>query len=314
MLEHCGVARRNSKQSLSLHRTFPISALPGCYDAHVIIDAHTHVFSEEQTASRGEICAADPTFAELYSDPKAKLATADMLLGELDAGGIDAAVIAGFAFADTAQVTEQNQAILDAAKAHPRLIPFATVNPATRGWQAAAERALADGARGFGELRPHNQRWDPLGHEGRLLCAMAREANAVLLWHMSEPVGHRYPGKDGGISTTELCEVAETFPGLRMIAAHMGAGASFFLSMPEVRTILRNVFFDTAAWRFLYDEGSVAQLVAQAGASRVLFGSDYPLLSPKGELQRLRAVLPRAAASSVCGETAETLLFGTEIE
>jgi predicted TIM-barrel fold metal-dependent hydrolase len=136
---------------------------------------------------------------------------------------------------------------------------------------------------------------------------MAEEAGAVLLWHVSEPVGHRYAGKAGGVSAAELCVLAETFPALRMIAAHLGAGLSFFLYMPEMRTALRNVFFDTAAWRFLYDEGSIAQLVAHAGASRVLFGSDYPLLSPRGELQRLRAVLPGVVASSVCGTAAETL-------
>jgi predicted TIM-barrel fold metal-dependent hydrolase len=136
---------------------------------------------------------------------------------------------------------------------------------------------------------------------------MTREAGGVLLWHVSEPVGHHYPGKAGGISPLELCRVAEAFPGLRMIAAHLGAGLSFFLYMPEMRTALRDVFFDTAAWRFLYDDGSIAQLVAQAGASRVLFGSDYPLLSPQGELQRLRAVLSGVVASSVCGAAAETL-------
>lgn len=273
----------------------------------MIIDAHTHVFAEEQVARREVICASDPAFAELYADPKAKLATATMLLRELDVADIGRAVTAGFAFADAGQLAEQNRAILDASRANPRLIPLATLNPSLPRWQAVAEHALADGARGFGELRPHNQGWDPLGAEGRALCSLAREAGAVLLWHVSEPVGHRYPGKAGGIGPAELCAVAEAFPGLRMIAAHLGAGLSFFLYMPEMRTALRDVFFDTAAWRFLYDEGSIAQLVAVAGASRVLFGSDYPLLSPQGELQRLRAALPGVAVPSVCGAAAETL-------
>ena len=265
-------------------------------------------------ARREVICASDPAFAELYADPKAKLATAGMLVHELDAGRIDMAVTAGFAFADPGQIVEQNRAILDSARVSHRLIPLATVNPASPGWRTAAEHALADGARGFGELRPHNQGWDPLGAEGRALCSMAQEAGAVLLWHVSEPVGHRYPGKAGGIAPAELCVVAEAFPGLKMIAAHLGAGLSFFLYMAEMRTALRDVFFDTAAWRFLYDERSIAQLVAVTGAPRVLFGSDYPLLSPKGELQRLRAVLPGEAVPSVCGAAAETLFFGTEIE
>ena len=273
----------------------------------MIIDAHTHVFAPEQIEARDSICGGDATFAELYADRKAKLATAEMLAGELDRAGIDRAVMAGFAFAQAGEIDRQNAAILAAARDNPRLIPLATVNPALPGWRARAERALADGARGFGELRPHNQGWNPAGDDARALYAMAREAGAVLLWHVSEPVGHRYAGKRGGISAAELCVVAEAWPGLSMIAAHLGAGLSFFLYMEEMRTALRDVFFDTAAWRFLYDEGSIAQVVAQAGASRVLFGSDYPLLSPRGELQRLRALLPGVVASSVCGAAAETL-------
>lgn len=273
----------------------------------MIIDAHTHVFAAEQMEARDAICASDATFAELYTDHKAKLATAEMLVGELDAAGIDGAVIAGFAFARAEEVARQNRAILEAARRSPRLIPLATINLSLPGWRGEAERALADGARGFGELRPHNQGWDPLGREARLFYELAHEAGSVLLWHVSEPVGHMYAGKRGGITPAELYGVAEAAPDLRMIAAHLGGGLSFFLYMQEARSTLRNVFFDTAAWRFLYDGESIAQVIAQAGALRVLFGSDYPLLSPGGELQRLKALLPDATTLSVCGTAAEIL-------
>jgi len=45
----------------------------------VIVDFHTHVFPPEVIASRERYLAADATFRELYSDPKAKLATAEDL-------------------------------------------------------------------------------------------------------------------------------------------------------------------------------------------------------------------------------------------
>ena len=124
---------------------------------------------------------------------------------------------------------------------------------------------------------------------------------------MSEAPGHPYPGKGGGISATELCQLATAFPHVRMIAAHQGAGLSFFLQMPEVRAALRNVYFDTAATSLLYDEQSVTRLVALAGADRVLFGSDFPLLSPRRQLQRITALLPGDVATAVCGGNAGTL-------
>lgn len=275
----------------------------------VPFDAHTHAFAPGTAARRSEIGKRDRTFAELYADPAARLSDAAALLAALARAGIDGAAVAGFAFAHERDLAEQNEHILGAAAQSSRLVPFATVNPALPGWRVAATKALAAGARGFGELRPHNQGWDPLGPEGMALGEMARDAGAVLLWHVSEPVGHAYPGKTGGISPAELAHFAAALPGLTMIAAHLGGGLSFYLHMPEIRTAIKNVYFDTAASGLLYDGASVAQLVAATGPERVLFGSDFPLLSPRRQLQRLQALLPAELAKAVCGGSAETL-FG----
>ena len=104
-----------------------------------------------------------------------------------------------------------------------------------------------------------------------------------------------------------MIEVATAFPALTMIAAHLGAGASFYLEMPEVRAAIESLYFDTAAVPLLYDGESVARLVALAGANRVLFGSDYPLLSPRRQLQRITALLPGDSAQAVCGGNADIL-------
>jgi len=272
------------------------------------IDSHTHLFAPQQVRARLALADRDTTFAEMYRNAEAKMATATQLLAELDLGGFDRAVAAGFAFADEKDLAEQNESLLGAAReAEGRIIPLATINPALKGWKMAAQAALDGGARGFGELRPHSQGWDPLGPAGHGLCAFARDAGSVLLWHVSEPVGHAYPGKAGGISPVELCALAMAFPGLRMIASHLGGGLSFYLQMPEVRAGIDSVYFDTAASSLLYDDDSVTRLVALAGADRVLFGSDYPLLSPRRQLQRITALLPGDSAAAVCGGNADIL-------
>jgi predicted TIM-barrel fold metal-dependent hydrolase len=186
-----------------------------------------------------------------------------------------------------------------------------TINPAVAGWEREVRRAVDAGALGLGELRPHSQGWDPLGEDARRFYAAAEEARAVLLWHVSEPAGHAYPGKGGGIGPGELARVAETFPGLRMIGAHMGGGLAWFLQMPELRVALANVYFDTAAFPLLYDDKSVARLVDLAGPERVIFGSDYPLLSPRRQLERIAPLLPPDAVRAVCGDTAGSLFRDT---
>lgn len=271
-------------------------------------DAHTHLFAPSQVQDRSGLCSRDATFAEMYSSPKAKLATASDLLAALDEAGIERALVAGFAFQQPRDLAAQvDYLIASAAESGGRLTPLATVNPKAPGWEREAESALAAGARGFGELRPHNQGWDPNGPEGRALCELAAAHGAVLLWHVSEPVGHAYPGKLGGISPAELCGLATAFPGVRMIAAHLGGGLPFYLQMPEVRAALGSVYFDTAAHSLLYDDETVARLVDLAGPERVLFGSDYPLLSPGRQLERLNALLPGDLAEAVCGGNADTL-------
>ncbi len=272
------------------------------------VDAHTHLFPPSQRDARAEIAGRDHTFGEMYGTPEAKMATLAELLAALDAAGIQHAVAAGFAFTNERDIEEQNSYLLEARRcARGRVAALATVNPASPGWERLARKALDLGAAGFGELRPHNQGWDPLGPAGRALGGLARDAGAVLLWHVSEPVGHGYPGKEGGISPVELCRVATEFSQVKMVGAHLGGGLAYYLQMPEVKAAIENVYFDTAAVTLLYDDQSVARLVDLAGPGRVIFGSDYPLLSPRRQLQRLLGQLPGDVAKQVCGGNAERL-------
>lgn len=274
-------------------------------------DAHTHTFASPQVAAREALVERDPTFAELYADPAARLATGEDLIAELERAGLAGAAAAGFAFSSQRDIDEQNAHILETASlAFGRVAALATVNPALGGWERSAATALSAGARGFGELRPGNQGWDPLGPESHLLCAIAEDAGVPLLWHVSEPVGHRYPGKSGGISPHDLIALALDHPGLPMVAAHLGGGASFYLQMPEIRASLTNLYFDTAAAFLLYDETSITRLVDLAGPDRVLFASDYPLLSPRRQLERVHALLPGGLVQAVCGGNAQSLFFG----
>lgn len=274
----------------------------------MLIDAHTHIFAPRQRDNRAAICDADPTFAEMYGNPAAAMADATELLAALDDAGVDRAVAAGFAFAGAEDIATQNQYLLDAATASSgRIIPLATVNPALPGWRDTAEQAIWRGVAGFGELRPGNQGWHALGAASHELCDLAAAHGVVLLWHVSEPVGHRYPGKAGGIGPVELCELATAHRETKMIAAHLGGGLPFFVQMPEIRSALANMWFDTAAASLLYDDRSVARLAGLAGSERVLFGSDYPLLSPRRQLQRIVAHLEGDIAKAVCGGNADTL-------
>ena len=240
------------------------------------------------------------------------MASIDELSAAIADARLDAAVCAGFAFGHEQDIEEQNAYLLQSARNSPGIVlPLATLNLTHVAWRTACEGALREGARGFGELRPRSQGWDPGGVGAHELCELAAVANAVLLWHVSEPLGHDYPGKTGGIAPTELAHLAAAHPETKMVAAHLGGGLSFYLQMPEVKKSLRNVWFDTAAAFLLYDGESVSRLIGLAGQERVLFASDYPLLSPRRQLELLESSLPGGAVEAVFGGNAKTLFSDT---
>jgi predicted TIM-barrel fold metal-dependent hydrolase len=279
------------------------------------VDAHVHVFALEQREQRAAIASRDATFGEMYGQAGARMATAPELAAMLDREGLDGAVAVGFAFSAPGDLHVQNEGLAETATGSGgRIAWLAAVNPARPGWLAEATRALDAGARGFGELRPHSQGWEPLGPTGRELCELALSRGAVLLWHVSEPLGHEYPGKRGGISPDDLIRVALAYPALAMVGAHLGAGAAFYLQMPEIRKAIDSLYFDTAAASLLYHPEAVARVIDLAGPGRVLFASDYPLQRPKPRWQALERLLSdESTRRMVGGANADSLFFSSRL-
>ena len=108
-----------------------------------------------------------------------------------------------------------------------------------------------------------------------------------VLTHASEPVGHSYPGK-GTVTPDKLLRFIEAFPGQTVIAAHWGGGLPFYALMPEVKAALADAYFDTAASPFLYTPDIFPNVARVLGAERVLFGTDFPLITHPRLLAQLR--------------------------
>ena len=247
----------------------------------MIIDAHCHVLPPDFARRHGELTSRDATYAALFPNAGARIADAETLLRDLDAAEIDRAVIMGFGWTDPAVAAEANNYLMQAARAHPdRLTAVASVNPAW-GVPAIAEavRCFDAGAAGIGELHADSQGFD-IGDSQIMapLMAALHSRNLIVTVHASEPVGHQYPGK--GTSTPErLAQLAANFPQNRIVFAHLGGGLPFYAAMPEVADSLHNVWYDTAAVPFLYRPVAIEAAITTAGADRILFGTDYPLLS-----------------------------------
>ena len=276
----------------------------------MIIDFHTHVFSPRLIANR-ERYLADPCFKLLFSNPKAKLATAEDLITEMDSCGVDKSVILNIGWASHNFCVETNNYILESASKYPeRLIPFVGIQ-ALAGDDAILEieRCVSAGARGVGEIRPDIQGIDLADNSIIQPFVESLTSNRlILLSHSDEPVGHAYPGK-GAATPQTLFPFIAAYPKLKLVLAHWGGGMPFYSLMPEVGSSLKNTWFDSAASPYLYRPKIYQRVADLSGVDKILFGSDWPLLSPRRGIDEVNSLgMESTAVDKVLGVNAFALL------
>ncbi|MEX0684067.1 MAG: amidohydrolase family protein [Dehalococcoidia bacterium] len=252
----------------------------------MIIDFHTHIFPPDVRDRREDYIARDPTFAEMYGTPRATIATAEDLIASMVDANVDISVTLGFAWRDQDDIVRHNDYLLEAAaRANGHILPFTTINMADARAESEIARCAAAGALGLGELRPENQGWDLNRYAGDRLAVAAREHNLVLLFHVTEEDGRQYPGKQG-CALASFREFARKHADLKIVGAHLGGGA--------YRNGGTTVFVDTAAVPFLYPPVEQPAVYDAVPEERLLFGSDYPLISQSRSVSEFRAAVTGA--------------------
>lgn len=280
----------------------------------MIIDAHIHLLPRKVHRDRTSFCRTDPAFDALYSSPKARVATEEEIIQYMDVSGIDRAVVFGFPWTDPDLVRENNDEIISFSHRRPgRIIPFAVLSP--MGGMVAiteAERTLQGGFAGLGELAVYRGGWnrETLESLDPILHLAAQHGRPVTI-HVNEPVGHDYPGK---IETDfkALLHLIERNPLATIILAHFGGGLFIYALMPEIAAVLSRTYLDTAAAPFLYDPGIYDIACRVMGLDKILFGSDFPLLSYSPYVREMeKAGLSDTVLDKILGGNALKLLNKT---
>ena len=278
--------------------------LKGCKSAIIlnimIIDFHTHVFPDKFAHHAMKVLEDNIDEPNMYCRA---LATASALVETMDGCGVDKSVVCHVATKE-----KQHEDLLKFAKAinGDRLISFGSIMPDAPSALEYIWKISVEGLLGV-KLHPALQRCRPDDEKYFPLYDLMRALNLVVVFHAGwDP---SYPDELMA-SPASLLAVARNFPGLRIVAAHMGGMKHAQDVLDQVAGCKEEIYFDTAySAEGAIDPQLFAAIVSKHGPDRILLGSDFPWHLPSQEMAMVRALdLPEGDKDLILGGNAARLL------
>ncbi|MFC6706695.1 amidohydrolase family protein [Flexivirga alba] len=261
---------------------------------HVEADSHGH-FSLDQ-----ELLDASAAY---FKGDEPRTPTVGDLAERYRRAGMAAVVFTVDATTATGHPALSSAVIAQEASEHADvLIPFGSVDPLQGDAAVELARRLVEehGVRGF-KFHPSLQAFSPDDPAFRPLWATIEELGVPALFHTGQNgIGAGLPGGRGVklrySNPLLLDDVAADFPRLTVILAH--PSVPWQAEAISMATHKANVFIDLSGWRPKYFPPELVHAAGRMLRHKVLFGSDYPLLTPEqwiadfGQLGLDEAVLP----------------------
>ena len=243
----------------------------------MIIDFHTHVFPHK---------IADAAMTKLQHQcgvPYYAPATAESLVKTMDACGVDKSVVLNIVTKET-----QHEDVLSFAKEidSERLISFGSVMPGSEYALEYVWKISDEGLKGM-KLHPPLQRIDVDDKRLFPVYDLARALNLVVIFHAGWDATYR---DEMRASVEMTINVVNNFPGLKLVAAHMG-GLRIARDVFDRLAGKYELYFDTAyaadPW---LDKGMFRDIIRRHGAEHILLGSDYPWHLPSMEIDLIKSL------------------------
>lgn len=200
-----------------------------------------------------------------------------------------------------------------AARNNDVLIPFGSVDPHLgRAAIDTARRLIEDhGVRGF-KFHPTVQGFDPSHERFHPLFEVLEEAGSIALFHTGQTgIGAGMRGGRGlrlSLSNPMLLDdLAADFGDLQIIMAH--PSVPWQDEAISVATHKHNTWIDLSGWSPKYFPEALVRAAGSYLKDRVLFGSDYPMISPERWLNDIgRTSLKPEALPGILKDNAIRLL------
>ncbi|WTX00808.1 amidohydrolase family protein (plasmid) [Streptomycetaceae bacterium NBC_01309] len=249
------------------------------------IDTHVHVEADchGNHALDAELRAASATYFKIGTRNRAP--QIDEIAEHYRARGIGAVIFTVDAQTATAHPPLSSDEILVHARRHADvLIPFCSVDPrAGRAAVAKLRQLVSDGARGL-KLHPSLQAFEPNDTAFYPLYETAAELGVPVVFHTGQTgIGAGLPGGRGiklRYSDPMLIDdVAADFPTLTIVMAH--PSVPWQDAAISSATHKANVYIDLSGWSPKYFPAQLVRAMNGPLRHKVLFGSDFPLITPE---------------------------------
>lgn len=253
-------------------------------DSIVAIDVHTHVEADHHGHFSLDEELMDASAAYFKAD-QMRTPTIDDIADHYRGRTMAAVVFTVDSESETGHPPLSSEEIAEgAARNNDVLIPFGSVDP--RKGAAAVERArllvTEHGVRGL-KLHPSLQGFVPNDEAYYPLYEAMEELGAVILFHTGQTgIGAGLPGGRGiklrYSDPMLLDDVAADFPELSIVMAHPGVPWSD--SAISIATHKANVYMDLSGWLPKYFPQQLVRQINTLLKRKVLFGSDFPVITP----------------------------------
>jgi len=253
-------------------------------DKLVAIDVHTHaeISGDGHSSLSGELLAASEAYFKAHGHRQPTIPEMAAYYRERNMAAVVFTVDAEHA---TGHPPIPNEEVAESCAAHAdALIPFASIDP-WRGKAALrqARKLVTDyGVRGF-KFHPSLQDFAPNDRVAYPLYEVIEELGVPALFHTGQTgIGAGLPG-GGGIRLKHsnpmlVDDVAVDFPELRIVLAHPS-----FPWQDEALAVATHkpyVYIDLSGWSPKYFPPNLIRYANTLLKDKVLFGSDYPVLTP----------------------------------
>ena len=243
-----------------------------------VIDTHAHIFPDSIAAK------ATIATAEYFPmpEPPNHYGSVNELLEVTSRAHIDYTMVFSAATAEH-QVTHINRFIEEEAAQYPQFIPCGTLHAGFADYKEELRWLREHGMHGI-KLHPEFQHF-PL--DDPRLFPMYEEMerhDMFLIAHMGDP-------RTDLSGPRHMIPIAETFPKLRCIAAHLGNWGDWDIEKIRPLTRLSNIYTDiSSSFSYAADQAPLYTILYEYDPAHIFWGSDYPIWCPQKELAKTLAL------------------------